>query len=242
VGLVADDEIPPAVGRCQLGLHVLVAGELVEPGDDEVVLQEPVAGAGGFELIVGENLEGELEAVEELVLPLVGEAARADHKAALKVAARDELLHEQAGHDGLAGARIVGQQETQGLARQHLLVDGGNLVRQGHHQRGMNGEHRIEEVREADAVRLGDETEEMAVTVEAPWAPLLGDLESRLVVPVQQLAAELPARVFVGQLQGFRAEPLHADDRHQGIRKDATERGVGLEVFEVAHWDSPITS
>jgi len=36
----------------ELELNVLVAGELVEPGDGEVRLQEPVAGARGLKLVV----------------------------------------------------------------------------------------------------------------------------------------------------------------------------------------------
>ena len=76
MGLVADDEIPAAVGGLQLLLHVLVARELVEAGDDEVVLQEPVAAARRFQLVVGEDLEGQVKAAVELVLPLLGEAAR----------------------------------------------------------------------------------------------------------------------------------------------------------------------
>ena len=51
----------------------------------------------------------------------------------------------------------------------------------------MDGEHRVEEVREADALRLGDEAEERAVAVEAPGAALLDDLEPRLVVAVEEL-------------------------------------------------------
>ena len=39
----------------------------------------------------------------QLVLPLLGEASGADDEASLEVAARDQFLHEQAGHDGLAG-------------------------------------------------------------------------------------------------------------------------------------------
>ena len=114
------------------------------------VLEEPVAGAGGFELVVGEDLERQVEAAVELVLPLLGEAAGADDEAALQVAAGDQLLDEQAGHDRLAGAGVVGEQEAQRLARQHRLVDGGDLVRQRLDQRGVDGQHRIEEVGEAD--------------------------------------------------------------------------------------------
>ena len=53
-----------------------------------------------------------MEAAVELVLPLFGEAARADHEAALQVAASDQLLDEEPGHDRLAGAGIVGKEEA----------------------------------------------------------------------------------------------------------------------------------
>ena len=215
VRLVADDEVPAAVGRLELLLHVLVARELVEAGDDEVGLEEPVAGAGGLELVVGEDLERQVEAAVELVLPLLGEAARADDEAALEVAAGDQLLDEQARHDRLAGAGVVGEQEAQRLARQHRLVDGRDLVRQRLDDRGVDRQHRVEEVREADALRLGDQPEQRAVAVEAPRPALLDDLEARLVVAVEQLVRDLAGRVLVGQLERLGAEPLHADDRDQ---------------------------
>ena len=56
--------------------------------------------------------------------------ARGDDEAALERAADEELADEQPGHDRLAGARVVGEQEAQRLAREHLLVDRGDLVRQ----------------------------------------------------------------------------------------------------------------
>ncbi len=129
VGFVADHQIPAAIGCLQLLLHVFVAREFVEAGDDEVGFQEPVAGACRFQLVVGQNLEGQMEAPIEFVLPLLGQAARADDQAALQVAARDQFLDEETGHDRLAGAGVVGEQKAQRLARQHLLIDGGNLVR-----------------------------------------------------------------------------------------------------------------
>ena len=109
-----------------------------------------------------------MEAAVQLVLPLLGEAAGADDEAALQIAARDQLLDEQPRHDRLAGAGIVGEQEAQRLPRQHRLVDGGDLVRQRIDERGVDREDRIEQVREADAVRFGDEAEQRAVAVEAP--------------------------------------------------------------------------
>ena len=142
VGLVADDEVPVAVAGLQFLLYFLVAGELVETGDDEVGLKEPVAGAGGFELVVGEDFERKLEAAVELILPLFGEASGTDDQAALEVAAGDQLLDEEPGHDGLAGARIVGEEEAQRRAGQHGLVDGGDLVGERLDVGGMDGQQR----------------------------------------------------------------------------------------------------
>ena len=105
VRFVADDEIPAAIRRLQLLLHVLVARQLVEPGDDEVGFQEPIAGARRFQLVVGQDFERQMEAAVQLVLPLLGEAAGADDEAALEIAAGDQLLDQQPRHDGLAGAR-----------------------------------------------------------------------------------------------------------------------------------------
>ncbi len=218
VRLVADDEVVAAVRRAELLLHVLVARQLVEARDGEVVLEEPVAGAGGLELVVGQDLEGQMEAPVQLVLPLLGEAAGADDEAALEVAARDQLLDEQPGHDRLAGARVVGEQEAQRLARQHRLVDGGDLVRQRLDERGVDGEHGIEQVGQADAVRLGDEAEERAVAVEAPGPARLDDLETRLVVPVEDLVRDTAIRPTVHEGQRVRPVPCDADDRDQGVR------------------------
>jgi hypothetical protein len=69
---------------------------VVKPGDGEIVLEEPVARAGGVQLLVGQDLEGEVEASAQFILPLLGEATRADDKVALQIAARDQLL-ESAG-------------------------------------------------------------------------------------------------------------------------------------------------
>ena len=99
------------------------------------------------------------------------------------------------GHDRLAGAGVVGEQEAQRLARQHRLVDGRDLVRQRLDERGVDGEHRIEQMREADALRLGDEPEQRAVAVEAPRPALLDDLQiAARRVAVEQLVADLARR------------------------------------------------
>jgi hypothetical protein len=66
VRLVADHEVVAAVRGGQLLLHVFVARELVESRDREVVLQEPVPGTRGLELIGGQDLERQVEATVEL--------------------------------------------------------------------------------------------------------------------------------------------------------------------------------
>jgi hypothetical protein len=50
VRFVADDGIPSAFRHFEFSLHILVARELVQAGDDEVVFEEPVARAGDLQL------------------------------------------------------------------------------------------------------------------------------------------------------------------------------------------------
>ncbi len=55
VGLVAHHQVP--IGGGEFGLNVLVPAQLIEAADDQRVLREPVASAGGLELVVGQNVE-----------------------------------------------------------------------------------------------------------------------------------------------------------------------------------------
>src|SRR5690606_24841083 len=126
------------------------------------------------------------------------EVARTDDEAPLEVPAGHQLLDEEPGHDRLAGARVVGEQEAQRLAGKHDLVDRGDLVRQRVHERGMNSEQWVEEVREASPMGLGGEAKGRAVPGEARRAALVDDLEPRLVVAVEDLLGQLPGRIAVG--------------------------------------------
>ena len=176
-----------------------------------------------------------MEPAVEFVLPLLGEVPGAYDEAALQVAASDQLLDEEAGHDRLAGAGVVGEKEPERLARQHRLVDRGDLVRQRVHHRGVHGENRVEQVRQPNPVGLGDEPEQRTVAVEAPGPALLDHLEARLIVPVQQLVGDTPAGVLVGELQRLRPVPLDAHHRGEGVRQDPTHARIRLELFELAH-------
>ena len=168
----------------------------------------------------------------QLVLPLFGEAARADDQATLQVPARDQLLDQKPRHDGLAGAWVVGEEEAQRLTRQHRLVDGGDLMRQRVDDRRVNRQQRVEQVREADALGFGHEPEQGAVAVEAPWPPLGDDLEPVLVVAVEQLVGDRAGRRLVRQLERLRAEPLHAHDRHDAVGMHASDGAARTKVIE----------
>ena len=97
--------------------------------------------------------------------------------AALQITARDHLLDEHPRHDGLAGARVIGEHKAKRLTGQHGFVDRGDLMGQRLDDRGVHGEQRVEEMRKADALRLGDQAEQRAVAVEAPRPAGLDDLE-----------------------------------------------------------------
>ena len=199
VGLIADDEIPTAINSLELLLYRLIAGQFVEPRDHQVVLKEPVAGAGRLQCIVGEDREGQVEAAVELILPLLGQATRADDEAALEITASDELLDQQASHNRLASTGVIGQQEAQRLTGEHGLVDSGDLVGQWFDKGGMDGQYRIEEMGEADAMGLSDQAKEGAVAIEAPGAARIGDCQRRLIVAVEQTGGGAPGGILVSQ-------------------------------------------
>ncbi len=193
VRFVADDEVVPAIGRTELPPDVLVAGEFVEPGDGEVVFDEPVARMGRFEFVVGQDFERKVEPPVKFVLPLLREAAGTDDEAAPEVGPGDQLLDEEPRHDGLSRAGVVREQEPERLPGQHGFVDGGYLVRQRVDERCVHRKERVEEVREPDSVRLGHEPEERSVAVEGPRPPRRDDVEARFVVPEDDLFLR-PAR------------------------------------------------
>ena len=63
VRLVAHNEVPAAAGGREFCLHLLVAAQLVEPGEDQVVLDKPIAGARRLQLVVGQDLERQVKAL-----------------------------------------------------------------------------------------------------------------------------------------------------------------------------------
>src|SRR5205085_8443261 len=107
---IADDEVP--IGRgLKFRLQFIRARRHVEPQDQAVSLDERISGYGRLDLIARENLEGKVEFFRKLVLPLLDETARGDNETAFQIAADQQLLDEQTGHDCLAGAGVVGEQK-----------------------------------------------------------------------------------------------------------------------------------
>ncbi len=154
------------------------------------VLDERIAGERRLDLVAGQDVEAEAELLGHFVLPLLDQAARRDDQAALQVAADQQLLDEQPGHDGLAGAGIVGEQEAQRLTRQHLAIDRGDLVRQRLDLRGADGEIGVEQIGQADAVRLGRQPQQAAVGVESIGPAGLDELEAGLLAADDEAFAD----------------------------------------------------
>jgi len=125
-----------------------------------------------------------------------------------------------------------GQQKTQGLARQHGFVDCGDLMGQRLHQRGVHGQHRIKQVGQANAVRLGREPKQGAVAVEAPGTARFHHLQTRLIVAIQDFFRHPPVGTAVNQGQCLRAVPFHIDHRHQHFGQNTPERRIRSQVFQ----------
>jgi len=233
VSLVADDQIP--VGPLNFGLGIFVPAEHVEAADGQGDFVEPVAGPCRLQGVVGHDLERQEEFAVELVLPLFDQVSRADDETAFPIAAGDQLFDEQAGHNRFACAGIFGEQETNRLSGEHLLVNCRDLVGEGFNQQGMDGEQRIEQVSLADAVGLRNEAEKRAVAIEAPGAADLDDFQGRLAVAVEQLDAQAAVAVFVGHLNGDSANPADVNDGDQSIGQDPFDRCAVGDFFKWSH-------
>lgn len=67
------------------------------------------------------------------------------------------------------------------------------------------------------------------------FASFFDDIEARLVISIKQLIGDVAVGCFVGELEGFRTEPLDADHRCQAVWKQATNTGIGSKIFESNH-------
>jgi len=234
VRLVDDDQVPLVGGEDAL-LQVLVPAELVHPRDQAMVVLERVRRPGRRDHVAREEVELEPELLGELVLPLLGQAARRDDQAALQVAPDEHLLDQESRHDRLAGPGVVRQQEAHGESGEHRLVDRADLVRQRLDGRGADRDVGVEEPGEAEAVGFGGEAEPVAATVEGPGAGSLGDGQRGLTVAEQDTVAQGAVGAAEDDSERVRPVPVHMDDRDGHSWHDTVDRAAGLDVFEL-HW------
>src|SRR6516164_10939514 len=99
----------------------------------------------------------------------------------------------------------------------------------------MNSKHRIEQMRQTDTMRLGNQAKQVPFAVEAPGATVLDNFKARLVMAVEQFIGDTARWRLVGQLQCLGAKPLYADHRNNLVRQNASDRCGWLEVFETGH-------
>jgi hypothetical protein len=103
-------------------------------------------------------------------LPLHSERCGAEDEDALDGLAELQFLDEQPGHDGLAGAGIVGEQEAEPRLGQHLLVDGLDLVGKRADAGKADGELAVVGGGQPDAGRFDEEAQFLGVRGRGRWA------------------------------------------------------------------------
>ena len=79
--------------------------------------------------LAAEDSEIDGELLGKFGLPLLGERTGRNDEDTCRVRPHQEFLDEQTRHNRLARAGIVRQHIAQGRKWQHVLVDGGDLVR-----------------------------------------------------------------------------------------------------------------
>ena len=124
-------------------------------GDDDPVATRAGEGVGARPHVRSRH-DAALQPEEgaELALPVADEAGRDHDQHPADAAAEQHLPHVEAGHDGLAGAGVVGEQEAQRLLLQHPLVDRDPLVGERIDPGGLACEGGVELVPVGQPVRL----------------------------------------------------------------------------------------
>ncbi len=238
--LVHHHQIP--VRGLQLGLQFVGAGELVHPGDQQRLSFEHRLAEGGLHQLPGQQLEPEPEPVEQLLLPLLHQAARRDDQASGEVTPQHQLLDVEPGHDRLPGTWVVGQQEPQRGAGQQLAVDRADLVRQRLQITGVDRDHRIELGRHPDPQRLYRQPEPRRIAVERVRPGDLHQRQRRLKLTIEQTLVGAAGVILVGNGEGVTAVPLDPfhhhvavdDPSHPGARSDLLQRDT-LPVHPRGH-------
>ena len=104
---------------------------MARSSDDHLVVFEKLIDA---ELLANDRALQDSELFVELVpqfaLPLKRQVSRADYQDALSQPAKLQVTQKQPGHDRLARARVVGEQESDSGQLEQMVVDRFELMRQ----------------------------------------------------------------------------------------------------------------
>ncbi len=230
VGLVHHHEIP--LRTIEFLLQVLIAGELVEPGNQQGMIVERVATERLFREVTGEDSELKAELLVHLVLPLLHEAPWGDDQDPLGVGPHQELADQETSHDRLAGAGVVRKDEPQRLPGEHRLIDRRDLVGERFDVRGMHRHHRIEEVGEVDPVGLGGKFEPFAGCVERPRPPGLREGEGGFAGAEEHLLFQLPVGGLVIDRQRVLTDRLSGDNMDDLAGLDTVDGRIFLDIFQ----------
>jgi hypothetical protein len=142
--------------------------------------------------------------------PLVGQVGGHDDQRAFDQAPEFEFLDEQPGHDGLASAGIIGEEEADARLGQQVVVDRVHLMREWIDLRHRHGKMRVVLERQANSVRFGGESEMRGIAIKSRQCTSRGDRDGAVkFLGLEQLGPE----TF-----GVCADSLHLDPTATRLR------------------------
>ena len=120
------------------------------------------------------------------------------------------------------------------MARKHLSIDGGDLVRQRLDLRRRDRDVGVEQIRQANAVRLGRKAQQAAIGVEPIGPARLDEFKADFFAAHDEPLVD-PAIDPKDDVECIWAEPrdLHDLGKPRGV--EATKAGTRLNVFEGCH-------
>ena len=141
---------------------VVPLGE-VERGDNLPVFEPLIDAVLLADVAALEHDELLVELLLKLALPLEGEVGRADDQDAIGQAAKLQFADQQPGHDGFAGAGVIGEQETDAGELEQVVVNRLKLMRQRIDARDGKSEIGIEFVGDPKRVGLKPQPKQIAI-------------------------------------------------------------------------------
>ena len=210
----------------------------VERGDDPAALEPLVHAELLADVLALEDEELRVELLLQLALPLEGEVRGADDQDALGEPAQLEFADEQARHDGLARAGVVGQQEAHARELEQVVVDRFELMRQRIDARDREPEVGIELVGDAERVGLEAKPQQASVAVERVLR-----VENREAIEIgrcqRDLAEPLGLRPHQADHPARRAVGLHGLDPHRLVEERAGEDLARADGRQASHRAGP---